>query len=258
MQPQSECSAGRSMCRGLRLGEFFALCIRTIYMGCPRHRGPTSSETETGEKTAQSSTNRGEGEESDRYSAVNFFSPPLLIINQHPCIHRWQGGRLPRGYMGGEGDRGWGSASSEWCVWKWEESQQHGSQKHLQTYIVFFFFVLFRVSVGNDKTVECVVLEKKQVPTEKRESLRNKALNLLNLFELNLWTKSEGAVCRIVFFLFWKWWFDRQLCHAELWLFLFIYFFFKFKNASVVCDIRQRTVTTTTLWIDTRPRANYK
>lgn len=48
-----------------------------------------------------------------------------------------------------------------------------------------FFFFLFRVSVGNDKTVECVVLEKKQVPTEKRESLRNKALNLLNLFELN-------------------------------------------------------------------------
>lgn len=69
-----------------------------------------------------------------------------------------------------------------------ESGRSHNNMEAKNTYkhtLSFFFFVLFRVSVGNDKTVECVVLEKKQVPTEKRESLRNKALNLLNLFELN-------------------------------------------------------------------------
>lgn len=65
------------------------------------------------------------------------------------------------------------------------------------TYIHTFFFCLFvSGECWNDKTVECVVLEKKQVPTEKRESLRNKALNLV---VFNRGTKSEGAVCRIAF-----------------------------------------------------------
>lgn len=60
-----------------------------------------------------------------------------------------------------------------------ESGRSHNNMEAKNTYIHTFFFYFFPGGeCWNDKTVECVVLEKKQVPTEKRESLRNKALNL--------------------------------------------------------------------------------
>lgn len=203
------------MCRGLTLGEFSHCASGPFTWVAPVTEGQRA-QRQRQERRQLSHEPIGERGRGLTGTVQGLLSPPapLLIDNPHPCIHRWrQGGGLPRGYMGG----GWGSASSEWCVWKWEESQQHGSQKHLHTYIFFFFFP---GECWNDKTVECVVLEKKQVPTEKRESLRSKALNL---FVFNRRTKSEGAVCWIAF-LFLKWWFDHQLCHAQ-WCF-FVFFFF--------------------------------
>lgn len=146
MQQQSECSAGRPMCRGLTLGEFFALCIRTIYMGCPHHRGPTSSETDRREDSSVMNQSGGGGGVWQVQCSEDFFFTPSANCKSTPMYSSMAGGGgggLPHGYMGGGGGALPRQSGAS------ESGRSHNNMEAKNSYIhTLSFFSLFRVSVG--------------------------------------------------------------------------------------------------------------
>lgn len=141
------------------LHEQFVL-YRTIYMGCPLQRAKllqTCSKTFIlidRDRREDSLVINQSG--SDTYSTVRFHQ-----LGKHPCMHlRW----MPNGYIGLYLIKKWCTLNLRVTTWQPKTTQL---QLHIKGREVLRW---------QDKRWESIIKEKKQVPTEERESEQSASL----------------------------------------------------------------------------------